>query len=46
MAGLTGGLIHKVWVGQIFESVKLILFLEKCLWGGLAPSSRIERSLL
>jgi hypothetical protein len=38
--------ILKILVGQIFEFVKLILFLKTYLWGGLAPSSQTLGSLL
>ncbi len=36
----------RVWVGHIFEFVKLILFLKTYLWGGLAPYSQTVGSSL
>jgi hypothetical protein len=38
--------INYVQIGQIFEFVRLVLFLKKYLRGCLAPSSQTEGSLL
>jgi hypothetical protein len=37
--------IHGVWVGLIFQFIKLILSLKMYLGGGLAPSSQTVGSL-
>ncbi len=43
---LPGGFFHKVWVGQMFKFVKLILFLKMYLGNGQSPFSQTVGSLL
>ncbi len=38
--------LPRAWIGQIFEFIKLVLFLKIYLEGGLPPSSRIVGSVL